>query len=160
MRKNGVFSFLLLLLIWLVLNEDISLFTAGLGIIFSLACLWLGQVFLPFKKVSEVNFARFALYPIYLLGQIYLAGFNVMKLIVTGGTVEIVEVETHLDSEFLKVMLCHSITLTPGTIFLGIQEDKISVLWFHKKDEQVDDVRETIIGALERKLEKSRRQVV
>lgn len=158
MRRNAVCAVVLLTLVWIALNESLSVATIMAGVGMSVLCLVVGRFFLPFEKIKDIDFLKFMLYPIYLIGQVYLAGFEVMKLVVTGGKVEIVEVRTELGHDFLKVMLMQSITLTPGTIPLAVDGDKIKVLWFHKKNEVVDDMDERIKGALERKLQKMKRR--
>lgn len=153
MGKNAIYSVGLLTLIWVVLMENASIPFIALGVIISALCLYLCRKFLPFGEVNDVSFARFALYPFILVWQIYLAGIHIIKVIFTGAEVKVVDVTPKLRSEFLLIALGHSITLTPGTIFLGMNEDKVSVLWLKGIKEQTpDDIDDALKGALERPL--------
>ena len=153
MGKNTIYGVALLTLIWIVLIENTSIPFIALGVALSALCLYLCQKFLPFGAVNDVSFVRFVLYPFILVVQIYLAGIHIIKVIFTGVEVKVVDVSPKLKSEFLLITLAHSITLTPGTIFLGMNDDNISVLWLKGVKESIpDDIDDALKGALERPL--------
>ena len=158
MSKNSILLIILLTLAWSVLNERQSVFTLLVGIVLSTACVYYCHKFLPLSTITGVNFLRLLMYPFYLIGQIYLAGFHAIKLILTGGKVSIVEIKTELSNDFLKVILVNSITLIPGTVSLGLNDETITVLWLRRKTNSSEDNAEDILkGNLEKKLLKAQR---
>jgi len=103
-------------------------------------------------KVDNVRFTRLAMYPLFLIGQIYLAGFHVVKLIFTGAEVEIIDVKTDIENESLRILLVDSVTLTPGSILLGMKGKQFSLLWLKGKNDDALSIEErdyAIKGRLE-----------
>ena len=133
MGRNTVFSVLLLALIWLILRESFSLIDIATGIIAGACCFYIYIRFLPFSKMEKINLFRLAAYPFYLIWQVYSAGFGAIKLVFTDADAGVVEIKTRLSNVMLRTILANSITLIPGSISLGLNDDKISVLWLTKK---------------------------
>ena len=127
--KSFIFNVFVLTIVWIVLREEFSLFNAVTGIVISIFAVYYSRKFLPLSKIRNVDFVKLAMYIVYLLGQIYLAGFYVIKMVITGkARADIVTIKTKLTNETLKVVLADSITLTPGSIFLDISDDNITVV--------------------------------
>jgi len=156
-KKAGIFTIFILTLVWIILRENFSLFTIISGIIFGAVVLLFCNKYLPLGKITDVNFAKLALYPLYLIGQVYLAGLYVVKLIFLGADVEVIKLKTKIENESLRYILVDSITLTPGSILLDLEQNEITLLWL--KDKRVDlsiNVRdESIKGKMERWLMKA-----
>ena len=160
MNKNSIYLTILLTLAWVILNEKLSVSTVLTGVVISSGCIYFCRKYLPFSEITGVKFLRLALYPVYLIGQIYLAGFNAIKLILAGSKVDIVEVKTGIKNEFLRVILANSITLTPGTVSLELKDETIAVLWLRDKNsgqEDIDNAGELIKGSMERMLLKAQK---
>jgi multicomponent Na+:H+ antiporter subunit E len=69
-----------------------------------------------------------------MLASIYLASFRVAVSIVTGRiNPRIVHFRTRLSSEIARALLANSITLTPGTVTLDLDEDHLVVHWLNAK---------------------------
>ena len=124
---------ILLTLVWIVLGEALSWVTVTLGLAVSIGCVYACAKFLPFESVSNLRLWRLILYPFFLVGQIYLSGFYVIKVILTGSKVEVSTAKTEIDSDFLRVLLGNSITLTPGSILLELQKDELMILWLQPR---------------------------
>ena len=136
MRRNAVSAFVLLMIVWIILVENLSWFSVILGGIVCFVCLFFTSKFIPLDRVRDVRLLRLIPYGFYLIGAIYVQGFVVIKRILTGARFDIVEVETELKSDFLKALLVNSITLVPGSISLNLEGDKLTVLNLgHPKDE-------------------------
>lgn len=74
------------------------------------------------------------LYLLYLLAQMYLSSFAVLINILRGNiNPRVVHFRTRLHSDLARVLLATSITLTPGTIALELQEDHLIVHWLDAK---------------------------
>ena len=160
MNKNSIYSIIILTFLWVILSERISPVTMAAGLFIGAGCVFFSGKFLPLNKITGVNFFRLAMYPLYLIGQIYLAGFQAIRLILSGSKVDIVEIKTEITNEFLEVILANSITLIPGTVSLELKDEKITVLWLRDKKSGSDDMDkadEIIKGNLERKLLKAQR---
>ena len=160
MKKNTVCLVVLFTAIWVILAESYAVLQIAIGFAVSIACVLCAHYFIEMDRITNVKIWKFITYIIYLIGQIYLAGFNAIKLIIIGAKVDIVKVKTNTDSDFFNVMLANSITLTPGTLSLGINENEIAVLWLREKDadaQELDNADEIIKGSLERQLLKAQK---
>ena len=160
MNKNRLYIILFLTVVWSILWEELSVPTVITGIVVSAGCVYFYKKYLPLSKISGVNFLRLAMYPFFLIGQIYISGFHAIKLILSGAKVDIVEVKTKITNELLRVILANSITLTPGTVSLELNDDTITVLWLREKTSDSQDLGnadELIKGKLENKLLKAQK---
>jgi len=128
MRKNAIGGFLLLLITWIILVEELSWFSVILGGIVSLACLLFAWKFIPLTQLREIYFFKLVLYVLWLIGEIYMQGFQVIRMIFTDVRIDVVAVKTELRSDFLKTLLVNSVTLTPGSISLNLEGDTVTVL--------------------------------
>ena len=156
--RNLLFKVGLLTIIWLILREGFSFADLFIGLAISICCVAYSRKFLPLKGFQNVKFYQLIIYVFYLLGQIYLAGFYVIKLIVKGNArTLILQTYTRLENETLKVLLGDSITLTPGSVMLDMTDDLITVLVLIDKDEKINsgDVDKLIKGGLEAQLTKA-----
>ena len=155
MNKNSIYLIILLTIVWVVLCEELSVPVVATGILISAGCAYFCRKYLPLRVITGVNFLKLGMYPFYLIGQIYLAGFDAIKLIIKGAKVDVVEVKTEITNDFLRVILANSITLTPGTVSLDLNGETITILWLRDKASGSQDMvnaGELIKGKLERKL--------
>jgi len=148
-----------LLYVWLVLTENLSVFNIAAGLFVGVLALLFSARFLPFSKITNVRFSKLALFPLYLIWQIYVAGFYVIRILLSGHKVDIVTVSTKLENETLRIILVDSITLTPGSILLELEDKEISLLWLHSKDTPLDPkvAGDLLMEKLEKKLLKAQK---
>ena len=114
------------------------------------------------ERLKGVNYFRFFLYIFYLIGQMYIAAIATVRLVIKGARTEIVEVETEIKNEFLRVMLANSITLVPGSVTLDIKDNLLTVLLLTDKnadESTLENVGELIKGGLERRLLKAQKDI-
>jgi len=150
-----------LTLLWIILSENVSTFIIITGVAVSLLCLYFSRKYLPINKMSNVRFFRLGLYLLYLIGQVYVSAVYVIRIILVGAKVEIIQTDTEITNEFLNNVLSVSITLTPGSILLDSKNGRITVLWLKgKNDPDVDTEKagEIIKGKLEKKLLKVQKE--
>jgi len=134
-KIGNIVIILALTCVWVLLLEGFTVAIVLSGLFFGTVVLVFCNRALPMGKVHNVRFTRLAMYPLFLIGQIYLAGFHVVKLIFTGAEVEIIDVKTDIENESLRILLVDSVTLTPGSILLGMRGQQFSLLWLKgKKD--------------------------
>ena len=128
MKKNDIPGFIVLMVVWVILMGDLSAYALVSAPIVSFICLVFLHKFLPLAAIQDVAFFRLIFHYLSLIGKIYLNAFYVIKIIFTKGMPEIVEVHTALKNDFLRAVLIHSITLTPGSIPLNLDKDTMTVL--------------------------------
>jgi len=138
LNRHRIYDVIVLTLVWIILREYFSVFTVVAGIGVSIGCIWFYHKYIPLKEILKANYLKLFLYFLYLIGQVYYAGFFVIKVILTGGKVDIVDVKTKLTDETLRVMLADSITLTPGSILLDLKGDTLTLLWLREKSDMRD----------------------
>ena len=126
---GNIVIILALMCVWVLLMESISLGTLISGFIFSVLTAAFCNSALPLGKITNVNFFKLDMYPLYLLGQVYVAGFHVIKLIFTGAQAEIIQVKTDITNESLRILLVDSVTLTPGSVLIKLDGDHFTLLW-------------------------------
>ncbi|MCL2568631.1 MAG: Na+/H+ antiporter subunit E [Oscillospiraceae bacterium] len=132
-RKIGVV--IALTLVWIVLREEIGIATIVQGVVVSIGCLYFSNRFFPLDKMTDASFHKLILYPFYLIWQVYLNGFLVMRMIIKGARVDVIELETSLKSAALKAILGDSINLTPGTLLIDFNAEKMPMLWLRPMDD-------------------------
>ncbi|MCL2457103.1 MAG: Na+/H+ antiporter subunit E [Defluviitaleaceae bacterium] len=146
--------------IWIILN-GFSYANVAIGIIVGAASLWLAKKFMKPSEITGVSFFRLVFYPFFLLWQVYVAGFMVIGMIIRGCYTEVVTAETEIRNDFLRAMLCNTITMIPGSVVLDRDESKIKVMLLKKKNSPplTENISETVMGKPEKKLLKAERGV-
>jgi len=156
-KVGDVFIILALTCVWVLLREEFNGAVIVSGLVFGSAahffCCWA----LPTNKMSDVNFSKLATYPLFLIGQVYMAGFYVVKLIFTGADAEIIQMETDLESESLRAILVDSITLVPGSVLIRLDGKAFTLLWLKPRGKElsIQERDESLKGPLERRLLKA-----
>ena len=119
--------------VWVILEEELSVSTAVTGAVLGLLTLIIVDRYVlrgDYEKLYSISVATLIKYPFALVAQIYIAGFHALHRLVTGRTnVDIVEITTSLDDDFRIALLANSITLTPGTVTVERNDDRLSVIW-------------------------------
>ncbi len=133
-NTGGKAVFILFFALWVVFNGRLTLEIALFGVVLSallyaFVCYAFGfsvkKDFAAVKKVGKV-----IAYCAYLVKEIMKANLHVMKLILNQRyAVEpvLVKFKTRLHSDVAKAMLADSITLTPGTITVSVENDTYTV---------------------------------
>lgn len=124
---------------WILFTGTLALFSLLLGSIFSFCVAFLTYSIF----IEEVEAARrfllphIYLIPIYLgvlIYKIYVASFRMVFDLIKGDiNPRIVHFRTRLKSDMARVVLANSITLTPGTLTLDLDEDHLVVHWLNAK---------------------------
>ena len=134
MGRHTFFVLLALTVIWVILMEEISWRAVAMGMLTTMLCMHVGGKFLPYEEIKDVNFFKLVTFPFFLIGQIYIAGFFMIGLLIKGPVVDVVTFKTKLENDALRTMLADCITLTPGSILLELKEGMITLLWIRYKD--------------------------
>ena len=132
-----ILTFCLLFVLWLVFSGLFDPFHLTLGVISCALVTWMSADLL-FQDTSVKlsarfrQFARLPGYSLWLLYEIFLANLYVFRLSLRPqglGDVrpQVVHFKTRLKTDFAKWVFANSITLTPGTVTIKIDDDEFLV---------------------------------
>ena len=158
--KNQLAIFFVLMIIWILINNSLDLEILGVGFILSLS---LAVIFGRRTNVlDEFKFTPKAFFytGVYLLVFFWdLVKSNIhVALIVLKPSLPInpgiVKTKTVLKSKMARLILTNSITLTPGTLTVDIEDDILYIHWIDVKSEDIEIATEKIVKKFEKILVK------
>lgn len=125
---------LIFFLAWIIFNGQITTEILIFGVVIAAVVFWFVCSFMDYSIKKELKLYRnagfFLWYFLVLLKEIVLANLDVIKRVyVVEETMEpvIVKFRVNLKSETARVLLANSITLTPGTITVSLEENEYTV---------------------------------
>ena len=133
-RKREDALFFLYLLLWLIFSLRLSAEIVAIGIIISAAVYWFACSHLRYKPASDIillkNFLIGLQYVVILVWETAKANVAVFR-IVFNRTIRvdpcIIYFNANLKTNIARVVLANSITLTPGTITITLNDDLFCV---------------------------------
>ena len=144
--------FVILFGFWLIFSGHFDAFHLGLGLLCAaLVSFFSYDLLLPDvpspNKLLKVR--RFFQYLPWLLYEVVLANLHVVHLVLAPAKIrpQIIHFKSRLKSDLSKVTLANSITLTPGTITLDIDDGEFYV---HALSDKVAD--DLLTGEMERRV--------
>jgi len=126
----GIFvTFCVMFLFWVLLSGILDPIHVGAGIICSVIVALISHDLLVTQKWDKVlrKSGKFIIYVVWELWQILLANFDVAyRVLHPKMPIDplVIEFDTSLRSDLAIVTLANSITLTPGTITINIDQEK------------------------------------
>lgn len=144
-----LFWSILLFALWMVLTANFQIFNiiVGAAVSFSMALLY-SKLF-THKAFEFINPFWFMVYLFVLLKNLIISNIQISKRILSKDmdlSPAIVAVKTNLESDWKKLLLANSITLTPGTLTLEIKDD---MLFIHVMEYSKDLNKENITKEFE-----------
>ncbi|WP_315114747.1 Na+/H+ antiporter subunit E [uncultured Clostridium sp.] len=145
-RKASLFIF------WIILSESITLERVSIGIILSYLVVKFNEdldrdlMERNGKKVS-LNVKKITIFFKYLgtlILEIFKSNIHVAKIVLSPKmniSPNICTVDTKIQSNLLKTILSNSITLTPGTLTLFMDDDKLIIHCL--QEENIKDLKES-----------------
>jgi len=126
---------ILFLLIWIILNGKINPEITVFGVVIALGIYAFCCKFIGYGFKKDLGYLKklpmFIAYIAVLVVEIIKANILMVKYIVVKQEYElkpvIFKMRTKLKSKILRVILANSITLTPGTISVSLQDDEIII---------------------------------
>ena len=126
--------YILLLLFWIILNGKITVEILAFGLAFATAIFWFMCKFLDYSPKNELfvarNFFWILTYMVVLVIEIFKSAIAVYKKVYSR-KIEIqpqmVFFDVDIKSEFLRFILANSITITPSTITVDVDENRFCV---------------------------------
>lgn len=151
--------FCILFAVWLILNGKITVEICIFGVCISAALLFFMCRFMDYNIKHEILLVLlipwFLRYAWVLVKEIVKANVEVLKIILSPELQPepaIVYFDTELKTGLAKVMLANSITLTPGTITVSVEENRFCV---HCLDRELaEGLEDSVFVELLQKLEK------
>lgn len=126
--------FFLLLAVWIILNGKVTVEICAFGVLISSALFYFMCRFMDYSLRKEVLLFRlaplFARYSWVLVKEIVKANVSVLKIILSPRLVPepaFVYFDTDFKTGMAKVVLANSITLTPGTITVSVENGRFCV---------------------------------
>ena len=126
--------YLLFLLAWIIFNGNITLEIFIFGVVIAAVMLAFMCKFMDYSLKKELTVYKksiyFVAYAVVLLREIVKANLAIIPRILT---IEeemdpvIVKFRTSLKSDFTRMLLANSITLTPGTITVALEDDEYTI---------------------------------
>jgi multicomponent Na+:H+ antiporter subunit E len=131
-RQDTVLAWVGLFGLWVVLSGKLTPFHLSLGLATVLTLVWLQRSLPPFRREEAPGIRPWRLLPYFF----WVSKEMVVSAIYVGRV--ILRPEAHLDPKLIRfeaeqptllnaVIFAHSITLTPGTITLDLDEDRYLV---------------------------------
>ena len=121
-------------LIWIIFNGQFTLEIAAFGLVIAGAIYWFICKYMDYSPRKDIILCkRFFLvlhYIFVLLKEILKANATVFKMVYSAKyhfEPAVVHFTTTLNSNFARVLLANSITLTPGTITVSLQDNEYVV---------------------------------
>ncbi len=142
---RNLISFLLLLFVWVLVNNGLNITVLLSGTIVCCAILVITNVVLGFNyfKVFSLPLFKFCKYIIYMMYCVYSSGIKATYMILTGnvnpGFVKC-SIDNRIKNKFLQNIIENSITLTPGTITLSNEDGELTVLILHKTKNSKNEI--------------------
>jgi multicomponent Na+:H+ antiporter subunit E len=148
--------------VWTLLIPEISPDYLIIGLIASGVIAWALSKYAFEGMDSRVLDPRRWLYMLVYLGVlvegIFMAGLLLIPIILKRKEIRpgVVAIPTHLKKGWELTLLANSITLTPGTFFLDMDEEKrmLYVHWISIRSESAEEIRKLITERYERILSK------
>jgi multicomponent Na+:H+ antiporter subunit E len=144
--------------IWLLLTWNINWPSVAAGAVLSLIAAIVFGGDLPLEPVRLLNPRRWFWLLIYVpvfAYQCFKANLDVALRVLSPGLAlkpGIVKIRTSLKSDLARAFLANSITLTPGTMTVEIEEDVLYIHWIDVKTEDPERAGQMIKGPFERLL--------
>ena len=128
MGRHTIYVNVALTFVWIILMEGFSWQNVAIGLFMSMLSMHFIGKFFDFQEISTVKFHKLALYPIWLVGRIYMDALFLIRLVFSNPKWGIITHELEMKNDTLTVILCDSITLTPGSVYLQRDKNKITLL--------------------------------
>ncbi len=157
--KNFIVISLILLSVWIFLNNSIQPDIVVTGVIISLIIASLAckrcELFTDLK-ITPKSFLYTIIYFIIFFIELVKSNMDVTRRVLSPSlpiNPGIVEVKTTLKSKYARMILANSITLTPGTLTVEIVDDSLFIHWIDVEAKDIKGASEKIVKNFEKYLE-------
>ncbi len=151
-----LFTWIIVFLIWLAFTSTFAIAEVVVGVIVSFIIAIYNYGYfteIGMKSFSPKRVLLIIQYMFVFLWALLKANLNVARIVLTPSlpiNPGIVEFETKLKSDFAKLVLANSITLTPGTFTIDIVENRFYIHWLEVSATDPDEVYKEIAEPFEK----------
>lgn len=157
--KNYFVAFVILFIVWTLINNtlDITILLIGFGLSLILSFFFCQKcnLFSEIRLTPKAILYTF-IYLFVFIGEMIKSNIDVARRVVSPSlpiNPGIVEVKTVLTSKMGRLILANSITLTPGTFTIEINEEKIYIHWIEVETHDSREATQKIVRKFEKYLE-------
>ncbi len=145
--KRYFILWIYLLLFWIILINDISAITIGIGVVISIVITYFSQKLLDSHEIIIPRLVVLLKYAYNLIKEVMLSSISHIGRIISTEDENIVEIDLYLKHEsiFELVMMANFITLTPGTLALDVEKNHIKVIAITSKNKDKESVEKKLI---------------
>ena len=156
--KDFIYLFIILMIVWMALTLSVEQQELISGIIVSFIlslALYRNYQRIGLPKITLKKIVFLLAYIVVLFKEIILANLDVAyrvihpKMPINPG---IVIIKTELRQDLAKMILANSITLTPGTFTLDIEDDRLLIHWINVKTDNMEEATKLIGDRFEKYL--------
>ncbi|OEJ65319.1 Na+/H+ antiporter subunit E [Magnetovibrio blakemorei] len=158
--RQSVELFVTLFMFWVLLNGSLAPDTLAIGCVaaFVIAVLFRdGLSFLFEFRILPSSLWASVQYFVYFMKELIVANVR-LAIIVLSPSLPIkpgiVKVRTRLKSRMGRLLLANSITLTPGTLTVELEDDWLYIHWVTVEAVDMEDATTLIVAGFERYLER------
>ncbi|MCX7725316.1 MAG: Na+/H+ antiporter subunit E [Chitinispirillaceae bacterium] len=155
-----IFTFIFLLFLWFLFSSSLNIYNIIVGIIGAIVIsLFSYRLFIEDWEAGRRSiiprFLPLLVYFCLMIFWLYKASF-IMAIAIIKGTSKpnIVSFKSKIRSDLARVILAHSITFTPGSITLELDEDHYIVHWMFTITHHSTMAGDLIKGKMEKQLRK------
>ena len=145
---------LIMSIFWIILFENTSAVIMISAPLIAAASILLSEKFLlkeSYYNLYPFNVLRLMRFTFFLFFEIFKSGLSIIPSILSGkSNPTFVEIYTELDQNMDLIVLSNSITLTPGTITVDLEGQRLVVLWMNPLSDNTTKAGELIKGKLEK----------
>jgi len=157
--KNLVVSFVVLMIAWVLLNWTVDpvnlVIGASLSLFLSVVFCSKCELFTSINLTPKAFIYTFMYIFVFLI-ELIKANIDVTRRVLSPSlpiNPGIVKVKTKLKSKMARLILADSITLTPGTFTLHVEEDTFYVHWINVDHDDVEQATQDLVSKFEKYLE-------
>lgn len=156
-QKIELFAFLFLF--WMLLNGSLAPATLGVGAVVALVITLFsrgGMTFLTDFRYTPKALRATLAYLLFFFKELMKANLRLAKIVLSPSlpiNPGFVKVRTTLKSPMGRLLLANSITLTPGTLTVEMEDEWLYVHWVSMEAQDIDGATAQIVSGFERYLE-------
>ncbi len=157
--KNFSITFIVLMVVWILLNNsfrlEILIPGAIVAFVISLFACRLCNVFVDMKLTPKAFAYTFIFLGVFFIDLIK-SNLDVARRVLTPSlpiNPGIVEVKTTLKSKFARMLLANAITLTPGTLTVEVKDESFFIHCIDVQDDDIEGASKDIVKKFEKYLE-------
>ncbi len=145
---------LIMSILWTILFEATTVVILISAPLIAAVSIVLSEKFLlkeSYYTLYPFNVLRLMRFTFFLFFEIFKSGLSIIPLIITGkSNPTFVEIYTELDRNMDLIVLSNSITLTPGTITVDLEGQRLVVLWMNPLTDNTTKAGNLVKGKLEK----------